>query len=58
MFNTRKKDIKIYMRQEIAEEGFKNLVLALSVIGKNEKELSFIDLSFKNKVIVKHKNKV
>ncbi len=58
VFNTQNKDIKIYIRPEIAEEGFKNLVLALSVIEKNEEALSFIDLSFKNKVIAKHKNKV
>ncbi len=57
VFNTHKKDIKIYIRPEIAEEGFKNLVLALSVIEKKEEELSLIDLSFKNRVIIK-KNKV
>ena len=46
------------MRPEIAQESFKNLVLALGAIEKNEKDISYIDLSFKNRVVVKHHNEV
>ena len=56
-FSTHNQDIKIHMRPEIARESFKNLVLTLDVIEKNEQDLSYIDLSFKNRVIVKHRKK-
>ena len=46
------------MRPEIAEKSFKNLVLALGAIEKNEKDLSYIDLSFKNRVVIKHRDEV
>ena len=42
------------MRPEIAQESFKNLVLALDAIEKNGQNLSYIDLSFKNKIVLKH----
>jgi hypothetical protein len=32
--------------------------MALGAIEKNEKGLSYIDLSFKNRVVVKHRNEV
>ena len=54
-FSTHNQDIKIHMRPEIARESFKNLALTLDVIEKNEQDLSYIDLSFKNRVIVKHR---
>jgi len=54
-FSTNTQDIKVHMRPEIAQESFKNLVLALGAIEKNEKDLSYIDLSFKNRVVVKHR---
>jgi cell division protein FtsQ len=57
-FSTHTQDIKVHMRPEIAEESFKNLVLALGAIEKNEKDLSYIDLSFKNRVVVKHRDEV
>ena len=57
-FSTHTQDIKVHMRPEIAEESFKNLVLALGVIEKNEKDLSYIDLSFKNRVVIKHRDEV
>ena len=57
-FSTHTQDIKVHMRPEIAEESFKNLVLALGAIEKNEKDLSYIDLSFKNRVVVKHRGEV
>ena len=57
-FSTHTKNIKVYMRPEIAQESFENLVLALDVIEKNEKNLSDIDLSFKNRIVIKHSNKV
>jgi len=57
-FSTNTQDVKGHMRPEIAQEGFKNLVLALGAIEKNEKDLSYIDLSFKNRVVVKHRGEV
>jgi hypothetical protein len=46
------------MRPDIAQESFENLVVTLGVIEKNEKNLSDIDLSFKNRIVIKHGNKV
>ena len=57
-FFTHNRDTKIHVRPEIAREGFKNLVLALDVIEKNEQDLSYIDLSFKNRIVVKHRKEV
>lgn len=57
-FSTNTQDVKVHMRPEIAQESFKNLVLALGAIEKNEKDLSYIDLSFKNRVVVKHRDEV
>ena len=57
-FSTHTQDVKVHMRPEIAQESFKNLVLALGAIEKNEKDLSYIDLSFKNRVVVKHRGEV
>lgn len=54
-FSTHNRDTKIHVRPEIAQENFKNLVLALDAIEKNEHDLSYIDLSFKNRVILKHR---
>ena len=57
-FSTHNQDTKIYMRPEIARESFKNLVLALDAIEKKGQDLSYIDLSFKNKIVVKHRKEV
>jgi cell division protein FtsQ len=57
-FSTNTQDVKVHMRPEIARESFGNLVLALGAIEKNEKDLSYIDLSFKNRVVVKHRDEV
>jgi len=57
-FSTNTQDVKVHMRPEIAQESFKNLVLTLGAIEKNEKDLSYIDLSFKNRVVVKHRGEV
>ena len=54
-FSTHNQSTKIHMRPEIAQESFKNLMLALGAIEKNEHDLSYIDLSFKNRVILKHR---
>ena len=56
--STNTQDVKVHMRPEIAQESFKNLVLALGAIEKNEKDLSYIDLSFKNRVVVKHRGEL
>ena len=57
-FSTKAQDIKVHIRPEIAQESFKNLVLALGAIEKNDKDLSYIDLSFKNRVVVKNRYEV
>jgi len=57
-FSTHNQDTKIHMRPEIARESFKNLVLVLGAIEKNEQDLSYIDLSFKNRIVVKHRKEV
>ena len=57
-FSTHNRDTKIHVRPEIAREGFKNLVLALDAIEKKGQGLSYIDLSFKNKIVVKHRKEV
>ena len=54
IFSTHNQDTKIHIRPEIAQESFKNLVLALDAIKKNGQDLSYIDLSFKNKIILKY----
>jgi cell division protein FtsQ len=54
IFSTHSQDTKIYIRPEIAQESFKNLVLALDAIKKNGQDIRYIDLSFKNKIIVQH----
>jgi hypothetical protein len=50
--------MEVRMRQGTAQESFKNLMLVLDTIGENEKDLSYIDLSFKNKIVVKHRKNV
>ena len=57
-FSTNTQDVKVHMRPVIAQESFNNLVLALSAIEKNAKDLSYIDLSFKNRVVVKRRGEV
>ena len=56
-FITQKKDTKVYMRPKMAQESFKNLMLVMDIIGEDKRDLSYIDLSFKNKVVVKHNDK-
>ena len=54
IFSTHDQETKIHISPEIAQESFKNQVLALDAIKKNGQDLSYIDLSFKNKIILKH----
>ncbi|MCH8157428.1 MAG: FtsQ-type POTRA domain-containing protein [Nitrospinae bacterium] len=54
-FLTRNRKMEIYVRPETVAESFKNLMLVLGTIGEDERALSYIDLSFKNKVVVKHR---
>ena len=53
-FITHDKNIKVHMQLGMAQESFKNLMLVLGSIGEDAKNLSDIDLSFKNKIVVKH----
>jgi len=54
IFSTHDQETKIHISPEIAQESFKNQVLALDAIKKNGQDLSYIDLSFKNKIILKY----
>ena len=55
-FVARNRDMEVHMRPDRAEESFKNLMLVLNMIEKDERDLSYIDLSFKNKIVVKYNN--
>ena len=57
-FITRNKNMKVHMRPGTVRESFKNLTLVLDTIEESEGDLSYIDLSFKNKIVVKHHKKV
>ena len=57
-FITRNENMEVHMRPETEQESFKNLMLVLDTIGEGEKDLSYIDLSFKNKIVVKHNKKI
>ena len=57
-FSTHNKDTKVHIRPEIVQENFKNLVLTMDAIEKNGQDLSYIDLSFKNRIVVKYQKNV
>ena len=57
-FLTRNRDLEIHMRSNTVPESFKNLKLALDAISEDKGALSYIDLSFKNKVVVKHQKSI
>jgi cell division protein FtsQ len=57
-FLTRNRDMEIHMRTNMVSESFKNLKLVLDEIGGDKGTLSYIDLSFKNKVVVKHQKSI
>ena len=57
-FLTRNRDLEIHMRTNTVSDSFKNLKLALDAISEDKGTLSHIDLSFKNKVVVKHKKSI
>jgi len=53
-FVTRNDNMKVYMRPDMAKENFNNLMLVLGMIGQDKRGFKYIDLSFKNKIVVKH----
>jgi cell division protein FtsQ len=57
-FSTHNHDIQVHIRPEIVHKNFKNLVLVLGAIETNEFGLKYIDLSFSNKIVVKHREVV
>ncbi len=57
-FLTRNRDLEIHMRTNTVSDSFKNLKLALDAISEDKETLSHIDLSFKNKVVVKHQKNI
>ena len=57
-FLTRNRDLEIHMRTNTVSDSFKNLKLALGAISGEKGALSYIDLSFKNKVVVKHQKSI
>ena len=54
-FVTHNRNIEVHMRPEMAQESFKNLLLVLGTIEADKRDIGYIDLSFKNKVVVRHK---
>ena len=57
-FLTHNRDLEIHMRMNTVSDSFKNLKLALDAISGEKGTLSYIDLSFKNKVVVKHQKSI
>jgi cell division septal protein FtsQ len=53
-FLTKNKDIRVYMRPGMVQQSLKNLILVIDTIEKNEPNLKYIDLSFKNMVVIKN----
>ena len=53
-FLTQNQDIRVYMRPGMIQQGLKSLMLVIDTIEKNEPNLKYIDLSFKNKVVIKN----
>lgn len=54
MLSTRHKGTDIYMDLNMLTEGFRNLKIFLETFADGAKNVQFIDLSFKGKIIVKH----
>jgi cell division protein FtsQ len=54
-FLTKNQDIRVYMRPGMIQQGLKSLMLVIDTIEKQEPNLNYIDLSFKNKVVIKIK---
>jgi len=52
-FLTKNQNIRVYMRPGMVQQSLKNLILVIDTIEKNEPNLKYIDLSFKNKVVIK-----
>jgi len=52
-FTSANRGIKIHMTVDTIDEGFKNLKIILNAIKAKEQEVQYIDLSFKDKVVIK-----
>ena len=52
-FLTKSQNVRVYMRPGMVQQSLKNLTLVIDTIEKNEPNLKHIDLSFKNKVVIK-----
>ena len=57
-FVTNNRNMKVYMRPGMEQKNLKNLMLVLGKVGEDKNNLSYIDLSFKNKIVVKHNKTV
>jgi cell division protein FtsQ len=53
-FLTKNQSVRVYMRPGMVKQSLKNLTLVIDTIEKNEPNLKYIDLSFKNKVVIKN----
>ena len=56
-FVTQGRNMEVHMLPGMIQENLKNLMLVLGTIEENKKDFSYIDLSFKNKIVVKHNKK-
>lgn len=52
-FTSRNRGIKVHMTVDMIEKGFQNLKIILNAIKTEGKEIQYIDLSFKDKVVIK-----
>lgn len=52
-FTSRNRGIKVHMTVDMIENGFRNLKIILNAIKTEDREIQYIDLSFKDKVVIK-----
>ena len=55
LFITRNKDLKIQMSMDDLNAGFKNFMIVLDSLEKENLATKVIDLSFKNQVVIRRK---
>jgi hypothetical protein len=57
VFTTQHRGIDIYLAVDRIQEGFENLKIILDAMDSNLSGIHYIDLSFKDKVVVKENRK-
>ena len=57
-FTTGNRSLKIFMGLETIEQDFKNFLIVRDTLEKDKNNIAYIDLSFKDKIIVKQKTRL